>query len=187
LRIVSKTLRKNKDERYQTMKDLLSDLKAQRSAQSGLSSDEIGSGKVIVEAVLDQQTKKVQSARTTLSAEFPKFPKRKPLFWTAGVLGSLLLMAVGAWFLSRLITTPGPTQPALTAIPLTTDAGFEGMPSLSPDGNLVAFASGGPQTDNFDIYVKQVGGGPPRRLTSDPAVDEFPAWSPDGRSLAFIR
>jgi Tol biopolymer transport system component len=51
----------------------------------------------------------------------------------------------------------------------------------------VAFASGGPQTDNFDIYVKQIGGGPPRRLTSDPAVDEFPAWSPDGRSIAFIR
>ena len=61
------------------------------------------------------------------------------------------------------------------------------MPSLSPDGSQVAFASGGPQTDNFDIYVKQIGGGPPRRLTSDPAVDEFPAWSPDGRSIAFIR
>jgi Tol biopolymer transport system component len=51
----------------------------------------------------------------------------------------------------------------------------------------VAYASGGPQTDNFDIYVKQIGGGPPRRLTSDAAVDVFPAWSPDGRSIAFIR
>jgi len=136
---------------------------------------------------MGQQTNKVPTARATLSAEFPRFPNRKPLFWTAGVLGGLALIAVGAWFLSQLKTIPGPTQPALTAIPLTTDAGFEGMPALSPDGNQVAFASGGPQTDNFDIYVKQVGGGPARRLTSDPAVDEFPAWSPDGRSLAFIR
>src|SRR4030095_3235304 len=41
--------------------------------------------------------------------------------------------------------------------------------------------------DSADIYVKQRAGGPPRRLTSDAAVDVFPAWSPDGRSIAFIR
>ena len=43
------------------------------------------------------------------------------------------------------------------------------------------------EMDNLDIYVKLIGGGPPLRLTSDPAVDKFPAWSPDGRSIAFIR
>ncbi|HEX6716124.1 MAG TPA: hypothetical protein VF088_03395, partial [Pyrinomonadaceae bacterium] len=85
-------------------------------------------------------------------------------------------------------TKPGPPQPALTAVPLTTDPGYEGMPSLSPDGSQVAFASFGEKLDNLDIYVKQIGGGgPPLRLTSDPAVDKFPAWSPDGRSIAFVR
>jgi Tol biopolymer transport system component len=61
------------------------------------------------------------------------------------------------------------------------------MPSLSPDGSQVAYSFGGRESDNFDIYVKQIGGGPARRLTSDPAGDGFPSWSPDGRSIAFIR
>jgi Tol biopolymer transport system component/serine/threonine protein kinase len=195
-RIVSKALRKDKEDRYQVVKDLFLDLKSlkqelefearlQHSAQPE-SSGEIGSREVTGEAAhnLGQQTKEVQTARTTLSAEFPK---GKPLLWTVGVVVGLMLLAAGAWYFSRSITKPGPTQPALTAVPLTTDPGFEGMPSLSPDGNQVAYASGGPQTDNFDIYVKQIGGGPPRRLTSDAAVDVFPAWSPDGRSIAFIR
>ena len=41
--------------------------------------------------------------------------------------------------------------------------------------------------DAPDIYVKLIGGGPPLRLTKDPAPDRFPAWSPDGLSIAFLR
>jgi Tol biopolymer transport system component len=36
---------------------------------------------------------------------------------------------------------------------------------------------------NNDIYL--LTGGGLRRLTQDPASDEFPRWSPDGRSIAF--
>ena len=178
-RIVSKSLRKDKEERYQVVKDLLLDLKSlkqelefeARLQHSGqlVSSDEIGSREV---------------TGLVLSAEHTN---RKPLFWTIGILGSLLLLAVSAWYLSRLITKPGPGQSVLAAVPLTTDPGFEGMPSLSPDGSQVAFGAFGEKLDNLDIYVKLIGGGPPIRLTSDPAVDKFPAWSPDGRSIAFIR
>ena len=194
-RIVRKTLAKDRDERYQTARDLLIDLKSLKQelefaarlqhSTPPESSGEIGSGAGEAAHNPGQQTKEVQTARTTLSAEFPN---RKPLFWTAGVLGGLLLIAVGAWYFSRLITGLGPAPAALTAVPLTTDPGYEGMPSLSPDGSQVAFASFGEKLDNLDIYVKQIGGGgPPLRLTSDPAVDKFPAWSPDGRSIAFIR
>ena len=46
----------------------------------------------------------------------------------------------------------------------------------------------GPNQDNFDIYVKLVGPGPPPlRLTSHPAADYDPVWSPDGQSIAFLR
>jgi serine/threonine protein kinase/Tol biopolymer transport system component len=196
-RIVSKALRKEREERYEVVNDMLLDLKSlkqelefearlQHSAQPKLSSDEIGSAEVIVEALdsVGRQTKEVQTTRTTSSTEFPN---RKPLLWAAGLLGGLLLIAAGAWYLSRLITEPGPTHPTLTAVPLTTDLGYEDMPSLSPDGSQVAFGSFGEKLDNLDIYVKQIGGGPPLRLTSDPAVDKYPAWSPDGRSIAFIR
>jgi eukaryotic-like serine/threonine-protein kinase len=195
-RIVSKALRKDKEERYQVVKDLFLDLKSLKQELEFAAklhhsapleiSGEIGSREVTAEIShnVGQQTKEVLTARTSLSAEFPN---RKPFFWIVGTLGGLLLLAVGAWYLSRMFTKPGPTPPVLTAVPLTTDPGYEGMPSLSPDGSQVAFGSFGEKLDNLDIYVKLIGGGPPLRLTSDPAFDKSPAWSPDGRSIAFIR
>jgi hypothetical protein len=39
--------------------------------------------------------------------------------------------------------------------------GYERSPSISPDGRKVAFSWNGEQQDNFDIYVKLVGPGPP--------------------------
>jgi serine/threonine protein kinase len=112
-------------------------------------------------------------------------PKR--FLWAAGILGGALLLAVAGLYLFWFRKGTDAPQLSLTAVPLTTDPGYEGMPSLSPDGSYVAFMSAGLQNDNFDIYVKQINGGPPIRLTSDPAVDSSPAWSPDGRSIAFVR
>ena len=38
---------------------------------------------------------------------------------------------------------------------------------------------------NQDLYVIPAGGGVPRRLTTDPAVDALPRWSRDGREVYF--
>jgi Tol biopolymer transport system component len=38
---------------------------------------------------------------------------------------------------------------------------------------------------NQDLYVIPAGGGAPRRLTTDPAVDALPRWSRDGREVYF--
>jgi Tol biopolymer transport system component/DNA-binding winged helix-turn-helix (wHTH) protein len=72
-------------------------------------------------------------------------------------------------------------------VQLTSYPTLEKHPSLSPDGNQVAFSWNGPEGDNFDIYVKQVDGQIPLRLTTDPDSDVEPAWSPDGRWIAFQR
>jgi Tol biopolymer transport system component/DNA-binding winged helix-turn-helix (wHTH) protein len=73
------------------------------------------------------------------------------------------------------------------AAPLTSYPGWEGMPTLSPDGSQVAFSWDGASHDNLDIYLKLVGPGEPHRLTTHPDADVSPAWSPDGRQIAFLR
>jgi eukaryotic-like serine/threonine-protein kinase len=75
----------------------------------------------------------------------------------------------------------------LVAVPLTSYAGNESWPTLSPDGTQVAFSWDGEKQDKSDIYVKQIGVEPPFRLTSDPAMNYSPAWSPDGGFIAFLR
>jgi len=64
---------------------------------------------------------------------------------------------------------------------LTSDAGLSFEPSISPDGALVAFASDRNSSDNLDLWITRVSGGPPVRLTQDPADDREPHFCPDGR------
>ena len=53
-------------------------------------------------------------------------------------------------------------------------------PSLSPDGSLIAFASGG------DIWEVAANGGVARPLVTDAASESRPLYSPDGTRLAFV-
>jgi len=52
-------------------------------------------------------------------------------------------------------------------------------PSLSPDGSMIAFSSGG------DIWEVAASGGVAHLLATDPATEGRPLYSPDGRKLAF--
>jgi Tol biopolymer transport system component len=67
-----------------------------------------------------------------------------------------------------------------------------GQPRWSPDGSKLVF-TGEDGSGNVDIYVADIpaaGRSMPvtitlRRLTTDPALDEFPAWSPDGSTILY--
>ena len=118
----------------------------------------------------------------------PAPPVRSRLAGTRFWLWSLLAL------LGVLLATYGlrqvPTQrsvPSFTVTPLTTDPGNEVQPTLSPDGNEVAFAFNDGHSPNYHIVLKTIGSDELVRLTSDSTDDRSPSWSPDGQTIAFLR
>jgi Tol biopolymer transport system component len=102
------------------------------------------------------------------------------------VVSGLLVAGFSGWQAWRAGSQGGSTK-TLRAVPLITLQGVTRYPSFSPDGNQVAFTWTGPTRDNPDIYVQQIGSGPPFRLTTDPRNDYNPVWAPNGRWIAFLR
>ena len=80
----------------------------------------------------------------------------------------------------------GLTEPSVNVLtPITADSGLSYSPALSPDGTLLAYASDRSGEGNLDIWVQQIGGGEPVRLTHHEADDYEPSFSPSGTLLVF--
>jgi Tol biopolymer transport system component len=75
----------------------------------------------------------------------------------------------------------GPQEFEITR--LTFDSGMSWNPAFSPDGKMMAYASDRGEDGNLDIWVQQLAGGTPLRLTTDPADDNAPSFSPDGSRI----
>lgn len=71
------------------------------------------------------------------------------------------------------------------AVPITQGTRPSGSPSLSPDGQWVAFHSLGAAQE--DIWLTRAdGSGVPINLIGDDAIDRSPRWSPNGQRLVFF-
>jgi Tol biopolymer transport system component len=98
------------------------------------------------------------------------------------VLGIVLAVAAGM-AAYRWLPRSAPST-AVTATPLTALPGSETFPSFSPDGTEVAFGWLREGQRAYDVYVKAVDPGTPRRLTDDGSAHLYPSWSPDGQTIA---
>jgi eukaryotic-like serine/threonine-protein kinase len=107
--------------------------------------------------------------------------------WRSWALVALAPIVLGAVYFAAQSWRAKPPPEPTHALPLTSLSGLVRSPSLSPDGNHVAFTWNGTKQDNTDIYVQQIGAGSPLRLTTDSGNDYSPSWSPDGRTIAFLR
>jgi serine/threonine protein kinase/WD40 repeat protein len=99
---------------------------------------------------------------------------------TATVATIAILLTIGRWLHGRQVLPP-PWK--LTR--LTNDSGLSDFAALTPDGKLVAYASDRSLDGEPDLYIKQVAGGQPIRLTSDGAGNTTPDFSPDGNKIIF--
>ena len=109
----------------------------------------------------------------------------------AAVLG-LIALAFLFWSQRQSATTaiavssnPAPMGMSMTArdpkwpVQITTHAGLDMHPAISPQGDAIAFASD--RSGSLELYVRGLGGNSVETpLTTDGGHNVQPAWSPDG-------
>ncbi|HUQ90641.1 MAG TPA: protein kinase [Bryobacteraceae bacterium] len=154
-RIVSRCLRKNPARRFQTMADL--------------------------QVALEELREEAESGKLNPTAAVPASSPASRWPWIAFAACGFLAAAAAFWYASR----PVPPRPEYSFRQLTYDSGLTTTPAISRDGKLVAYASDRASGSNLDLFVQQVAGGKPIRLTNDPADDFQPAFSPDGTQIVF--
>ena len=102
----------------------------------------------------------------------------------AAAIALLLASGIAIWAVRAIRAKP--TPPAIRTVPLTTNAGEQSWPALSPDGKRLAFVWAKEDGSRQHIYIKDIGSESLLRLT-DLTDDEYsPAWSPDGNQIAFL-
>ena len=58
-------------------------------------------------------------------------------------------------------------------------------PRISPDGRRIAYGAFGDGRTTSDLWVTELDGGTPKRLTDDDADSNDPQWSADGASISY--
>jgi Tol biopolymer transport system component/DNA-binding winged helix-turn-helix (wHTH) protein len=98
------------------------------------------------------------------------------------VLAGVALLAGAVLFLYRRQPSLAPSrQRVLTR--LTFDEGLQFGATWSPDSRFIAYSSD--RGGKFDIWVQQISGGDPVRVTKGPGHNWQPDWSPDGNYIAY--
>ncbi|MGD2294723.1 MAG: protein kinase [Candidatus Aminicenantes bacterium] len=111
----------------------------------------------------------------------PRRGKKRPVLLAA--LAGLIVIAAAVLFVLLVLSPKVPVE--FETMPLTFDSGLTVTPSVSAEGNLMAYASDRKGSRTLNIWVQQVSGGEPLRRTDHPAEDWFPSLSPDGASIVF--
>ena len=179
-RILTKTLRKDRSQRYQTVQDLLLDLQALREdLQSHARS---GSAPVTAITTEPAPSGSSQTAYCRARPQASRVARRRSRRARARRGAGRVDVENGALRADASRADQRSVQRSLTR--LTFAPGLQTDVTFSPDGRFIAYASD--QGGNFDIWVQPTaGGGDPVQVTKSPAADTEPDWSPDGGQIVF--
>lgn len=151
--IVDRCLSKDPEDRYVSTRDLARDLQYLRDH--------------FTEAGVATPIREKTSIGTKLRKRWPA---------AAAMVALLVATAV----LTAWVRRPEPR--AITSERYLTYSGSDYSPAVSPDGKLIAFASGRDGVQR--IWLKQVAGGNEVALTAGP--DDFPRFAPDNSAILYI-
>ncbi|HEX8847543.1 MAG TPA: protein kinase [Pyrinomonadaceae bacterium] len=188
-RIVGKALRHDRDERYQTTKDLLLDLRQlQRQSESEA---EIKRSAALARHPSNPEAASAAatpSAAQSAAHSFLARLKSHPRVMVIALAAVLAVLAAGFVYLFRQPGAQPGTQPERPPSQrilsrLTFDPGLQSEPTWSPDGRFIAYSSD--RSGNFDIWVQPVGEGNPVQVTKSEGHDWQPDWSADGKRIVF--
>jgi len=178
-RILNKALKKNKDERYQTSKDFLLDIKSLR--------------KQIEFSENQKPTAAGDEARRTDAAVIHTTnaaPVRSVTFLHALLILLAAGLAIGGtWWLvgkrNYQNETLQPASPNTVEVVnwRSTPGELYSVGSFSPDAKMVAFTS--TKIGSKNVWVKQLSGGEAVQITKDEFGSQSPIWSPNGDEIAF--
>ena len=166
-RIVTKALRKDRDQRYQTTKDLLLDLQTFREEAPAVANS------------------------TGTSAALPRASSRERVAWALAAAASLAC-AMTLWLMVRSERTEtnhevvrfSVAPPERTVFATTETAAETPQLAISPDGRYLVFAAG-ERAGRPRLWLRAVDSLVLQPLTGTEDAS-FPFWSPDSRYIGFF-
>lgn len=161
-KIVSRAMKKDRAERYQTASEMRSDIERLKENPNSF------------------------SINSNTFAGKPLGGKARSLLpLTAAVFAAVAVSLAAFYIFSRNISDAKPFDVNnYNFSQVTYQSGEEFFPSLSPDGKTIIYTSRA--SGNWDIYSQRVGGKNPLNITKDAVSDDTqPVFSPDGERIAF--
>jgi len=174
-RLVMKALEKDPELRYQTAREIKADLLRMTRGSGAGRVDRPASG-----SGGHRQPSPTGSGQVSpASAAAPVGVLKRALQWV------IVVAVIGAGVAGFRFMRAGPKAPVWTSPQqLTTEAGAQVEPALSPDGSIVAFTR---KDDGIPaVWLFDVRGRVSRKLTRDNRAERSPAWNPKDGMIYFV-